>query len=189
MRATYRHRDQDLGPVVNRALVTTMERFGMWNGGIRAMPSEALKGLRVLDLSRILAAPFASQLLADLGAEVIKVEHPIAGDDARHYGPPFLKDGDGDFTEDSAFFLSCNRNKRSITIDHSKPEGAALIRALAMRSDVLIENFRTGVLAKYGLDYASLRAIKPDLVYCSVTGFGQDGPYAQRPGYDGVFQA
>lgn len=155
------------------------------------MPSAALNGVRVLDLSRILAAPFASQLLADLGADVIKVERPGRGDDSRHYGPPFLTcsgDSDGE-REDAAFFLSCNRNKRSITIDHSKPEGAALIRALASKSDIVIENFRTGVLAKYGLDYAGLRAVRPDLIYCSITGFGQDGPYAHRPGYDGVFQA
>lgn len=153
------------------------------------MTLQALEGIRVLDLSRILAAPFASQLLGDLGADVIKVERPGAGDDARQYGPPFLDDQDGNATTDAAFYLSCNRNKRAITIDHSKPEGAAIIRELVAKSDVLIENFRTGVLAKYDLDYESLRAINPGLVYCSVTGFGQDGPYARRPGYDGVFQA
>lgn len=153
------------------------------------MPSEALNGVRILDLSRILAAPFCSQLLADLGAEVIKVERPGEGDDARTYGPPFLNDAEGQPTRDAGFYLSCNRNKRSITVDHSKPEGAAVIRALAAKSDVLIENFRTGVLAKYGLDYDSLKAENPGLVYCSITGFGQDGPYAARPGYDGVFQA
>ena len=153
------------------------------------MVSQALQGIRILDLSRILAAPFCTQLLADLGAEVIKVERPGEGDDARRYGPPFLPDRDGQPTNDAAFYLSCNRNKRSITIDHSKPEGQALIRQLAAGSDVLIENFRTGVLAKYGLDHESLRSVHPGLVYCSVTGFGQDGPYAARPGYDGVFQA
>ena len=153
------------------------------------MSSAALSGLRIIDLSRILAAPFATQLLADLGADVIKIERPGAGDDARQYGPPFLEDSDGNLLEDAGFYLSCNRNKRSVTIDYSKPEGAEMIRALALNSDVFIENFRTGVLVKYGLDYASLAAINPRLVYCSVTGYGQDGPYANRPGYDGVFQA
>ncbi|GAA4768706.1 CaiB/BaiF CoA transferase family protein [Novosphingobium ginsenosidimutans] len=153
------------------------------------MPSEALQGVRVLDLSRILAAPYCAQLLADLGAEVIKVERPGAGDDSRSYGPPFLKDEDGEDTRDAGFYLSCNRNKRGITVDHAKPEGAALLRELAAKCDVVIENFRTGVLAKYGLDFDSLKSINPRLVYCSITGFGQDGPYAARPGYDGVFQA
>ncbi|MGV0050610.1 CaiB/BaiF CoA transferase family protein [Mycobacterium colombiense] len=145
-----------------------------------------LAGIRVLDLSRILAAPLTSQLLGDMGAEVIKVERPGTGDDARQYGPPFF--GDPDDLQ-SGFYLSANRNKRSITIDHSRPEGATLIAELADKSDVLIENFRSGVLAKYGLDHRSLRVRNPRLVYCSVTGFGQDGPYAQRAGYDGVFQA
>jgi crotonobetainyl-CoA:carnitine CoA-transferase CaiB-like acyl-CoA transferase len=145
-----------------------------------------LAGIRVVDLSRILAAPLTSQLLGDMGADVIKVERPGAGDDARQYGPPFFGDP-GDLQ--SGFYLSANRNKRSITIDHSRPEGAALIAELAEQSDVLIENYRSGVLAKYGLDHQSLRGLNPRLVYCSVTGFGQDGPYAQRAGYDGVFQA
>ncbi len=153
------------------------------------MAGGALEGVRVLDLSRILAAPFASQLLGDLGAEVTKVERPGAGDDSRSYGPPFMADCAGQATEDAAFYLSCNRNKRSIAVDHSTPAGARIIRELAARSDVLIENFRPGVLARYGLDYASLVAINPRLVFCSITGFGQDGPYAHRPGYDGVFQA
>ncbi|MCK0517370.1 CaiB/BaiF CoA-transferase family protein [Williamsia sp. DF01-3] len=147
--------------------------------------SGPLNGIRVLDLSRILAAPFATQLLGDLGAEVIKVERPLVGDDARQYGPPFLDD----HPAESGFYLSCNRNKRSITIDHSLPEGAELIHELADTSDVIIENYRAGVLEKYGLDYASLHATNPHLIYCSVTGFGQDGPYAMRAGYDGVFQA
>ncbi|MGZ8809107.1 MAG: CaiB/BaiF CoA transferase family protein [Mycobacterium sp.] len=142
-----------------------------------------LEGLRVLDLSRILAAPFATQLLGDLGADVIKVERPQVGDDARQYGPPFLEDAE------SGFYLSANRNKRSITIDHSSPSGADLIRELAAVSDVLVENYRAGVLDKYGLGYRALQVINPRLVYCSVTGFGQDGPYAARAGYDGVFQA
>ncbi|WP_069767235.1 CaiB/BaiF CoA-transferase family protein [Streptomyces sp. LUP30] len=153
------------------------------------MPSTALAGIRVLDLSRILAAPLATQMLADLGAEVIKVERPGSGDDSRTYGPPFAPGPGGERTDTAAFYLSCNRNKRSVTVNHASPEGQELIRALAARSDVLVENFRTGTLAKYGLDHKSLRAIDPRLVYLSVTGFGQTGPYADRPGYDGIFQA
>lgn len=148
--------------------------------------SGPLTGIRILDLSRILAAPFATQLLGDLGAEVIKVERPGVGDDARQYGPPYLGDPDD---QNSAFYLSVNRNKHSITVDHSLPEGADLIRRLAQECDVVVENFRTGVLAKYGLDHASLLELNPGLIYCSVTGFGQDGPYAMRAGYDGIFQA
>jgi len=143
----------------------------------------------VLDLSRILAAPLAAQMLGDLGAEVVKVERPGSGDDSRSYGPPFLYDAEGHPSSEAGFYLSANRNKRSITIDHSIPEGAELVRALACRSDVLIENFRPGVLAKYGLGYDALHKLHPGLVYCSITGYGQDGPYADRPGYDGVFQA
>ncbi|MFI7530303.1 CaiB/BaiF CoA transferase family protein [Nocardia salmonicida] len=153
------------------------------------MSTASLSGIRVLDLSRILAGPFTTQLLGDLGADVIKVERPGAGDDARTYGPPYLHDSEGADTAEAGFYLSCNRNKRSITIDHSTPEGAQLIRDLAASSDVLVENFRVGVLDKYGLDQRSLRALDARLVYCSITGFGQDGPYADRPGYDGVFQA
>jgi crotonobetainyl-CoA:carnitine CoA-transferase CaiB-like acyl-CoA transferase len=144
-----------------------------------------LDGLRVLDLSRILAAPFATQLLGDLGADVIKVERPRTGDDARQYGPPFLEAAD----TESGFYLSANRNKRSVTIDHASQAGADLIRELAAVSDVLVENYRAGVLDKYGLGYQALQSLNPRLVYCSVTGFGQDGPYADRAGYDGVFQA
>ncbi|MFI8073570.1 CaiB/BaiF CoA transferase family protein [Streptomyces sp. NPDC086033] len=153
------------------------------------MPSTALAGIRVLDLSRILAAPLATQMLADLGAEVIKVERPGSGDDSRTYGPPFAPGPDGDRTDTAAFYLAANRNKRSVTVNHAATEGQQLIRALAARSDVLVENFRTGTLAKYGLDHESLRALNPRLVYLSVTGFGQTGPYADRPGYDGIFQA
>ncbi|QGZ96180.1 CaiB/BaiF CoA transferase family protein [Terricaulis silvestris] len=153
------------------------------------MPSAALSGVRVLDLSRVLAAPLAAQMLGDLGAEVIKVERPGAGDEARDYGPPFLKDRDGEPTRDAAFYLSANRNKKSITVDLAKPEGQEIIRALARKSDVVLENFKTGTLAKYGLDYQSLKQVNPRLIYCSVTGFGQTGPLAQKPGYDGVFQA
>jgi crotonobetainyl-CoA:carnitine CoA-transferase CaiB-like acyl-CoA transferase len=148
-----------------------------------------LSGVRVLDLSRILAAPLTSQLLGDLGADVIKVERPGIGDDSRSYGPPFLHDSDGGPSNDAGFYLSCNRNKRSITIDHSTPAGADLLRELAQRSDVLLENFRCGVLKRYGLDYETLHKLNPSLIYCSITGYGQDGPYADRPGYDGVFQA
>ncbi|MFI1486742.1 CaiB/BaiF CoA transferase family protein [Streptomyces sp. NPDC020747] len=153
------------------------------------MPSTALAGVRVLDLSRILAAPLATQLLADLGAEVIKVERPGTGDDSRTYGPPFAAGPEGDRTDTAAFYLSCNRNKRSVTVNHATAEGQELIRALAARSDVVVENFRAGTLAKYGLDHESLRELNPRLVYLSVTGFGQTGPYAARPGYDGIFQA
>ncbi|MFI7167211.1 CaiB/BaiF CoA transferase family protein [Rhodococcus erythropolis] len=151
--------------------------------------SGPLTGIRVLDVSRILAAPFATQMLGDLGADVIKVERPGVGDDSRQYGPPFLTDHTGSPSDESGFYLSCNRNKRSVTVDHSTAEGAEIIRDLARESDVFIENFRSGVLKKYGLDYVGLREVNPRIVYCSITGFGQDGPYAQRPGYDGVFQA
>ncbi|WP_033318322.1 CaiB/BaiF CoA transferase family protein [Streptomyces yerevanensis] len=153
------------------------------------MPSTALAGIRVLDLSRILAAPLATQTLADLGAEVIKIERPGVGDDSRTYGPPFLTDRGGEPTDTAAFFLACNRNKKSVTVNHATAEGQELIRSLAACSDVVVENFRAGTLAKYGLDQESLRALNPRLVYLSVTGFGQTGPYASRPGYDGIFQA
>jgi crotonobetainyl-CoA:carnitine CoA-transferase CaiB-like acyl-CoA transferase len=145
--------------------------------------------VRVLDLSRVLAAPLAAQMLGDLGAEVIKVERPGTGDEARDYGPPFLKDRDGAPTRDAAFYLSANRNKKSITVDLANREGQDIIRALAQRADIVIENFKTGTLRKYGLDYESLRALNPRLIYCSITGFGQTGPLAEKPGYDGVFQA
>ena len=148
-----------------------------------------LDGLQVLDLSRILAAPFAAQMLGDLGADVIKVERPGAGDDSRSYGPAFLNDPTGAGPRQSAFYLSTNRNKRSITIDLSKPAGQALVRKLAEQSDVLLENYRVGTLKKYGLDYDTLAALNPRLVYCSVTAYGQSGPYKARPGYDGIFQA
>ncbi|CAB3696460.1 CaiB/BaiF CoA transferase family protein [Achromobacter pestifer] len=148
----------------------------------------ALDGIRVLDLSRILAGPWCTQNLADLGADVIKIERPHVGDDTRAWGPPYLKDGDGQDTNESAYYLSANRNKRSVEADMAAPEGAALIRELAAASDILVENFKVGGLAKYGLDYDSLKAINPRLIYCSVTGFGQDGPFAQRPGYDFMIQ-
>ncbi|HEL7888361.1 CaiB/BaiF CoA transferase family protein [Stenotrophomonas maltophilia] len=148
-----------------------------------------LEGIRVLDLSRILAGPWATQVLADFGADVIKVERPGVGDDTRGWGPPYLKDADGDDTAESAYYLCANRGKRSVAIDFTRPEGQALIRALAAQCQVLVENYKVGGLEKYGLDYASLRAVNPALVYCSITGYGQDGPYAQRAGYDAAIQA
>ena len=148
----------------------------------------ALSHIRVLDLSRVLAGPWCAQNLADLGADVIKVERPGAGDDTRHWGPPFAKDEKGNETAETAYFICINRNKRSITVDISKPEGQDIIRQLAAESDVIIENYKVGDLAKYGLDYESLKKIKPNLIYCSITGFGQNGPYAHRPGYDFIIQ-
>jgi crotonobetainyl-CoA:carnitine CoA-transferase CaiB-like acyl-CoA transferase len=143
--------------------------------------------LRVLDLSRVLAGPWASQMLGDLGAEVIKIEHPARGDDTRGWGPPYACDAEGKAVE-SAYFLSANRNKKSVALDIASPEGQAQVRALAAQSDVLIENFKVGGLRKFGLDYESLAPLNPRLVYCSITGFGQTGPYAQRPGYDFMIQ-
>ncbi|AXM97203.1 CaiB/BaiF CoA transferase family protein [Pseudomonas plecoglossicida] len=148
----------------------------------------ALSHLRVLDLSRVLAGPWSGQILADLGADVIKVERPGSGDDTRSWGPPFLKDGRGENTSEAAYYLSANRNKRSVTIDFTQPEGQRLVRELAARSDIVIENFKVGGLAAYGLDYQSLKALNPKLVYCSITGFGQTGPYAKRAGYDFMIQ-
>ncbi|MEZ2410702.1 CaiB/BaiF CoA transferase family protein [Bosea sp. RCC_152_1] len=150
-------------------------------------PRGALAHLRVLDLSRVLAGPWAGQVLGDLGAEVIKVEAPERGDDTRLWGPPFLHEADGT-PESAAYFSACNRNKRSITIDFSRPEGADLVRKLAAGCDIVIENFKVGGLGKYGLDYESLSKINPRLIYCSVTGFGQTGPYAHRAGYDFLVQ-
>ena len=149
----------------------------------------ALAHLKVLDLSRVLAGPWCTQMLADLGADVVKVERPGVGDDTRHWGPPFLKDAQGKDTQHAAYFTCTNRNKRSITIDMAMPEGQALIKQLAAQSDILVENFKVGGLAHYGLDYDSIKAINPKLIYCSVTGFGQDGPYAERAGYDLMIQA
>ncbi|WP_411564100.1 CaiB/BaiF CoA transferase family protein [Pseudomonas shirazensis] len=148
----------------------------------------ALSHLRVLDLSRVLAGPWSGQILADLGADVIKVERPGAGDDTRAWGPPFLKDAYGENTSEAAYYLSANRNKRSVTIDFTQPEGQRLVRELAARSDIVIENFKVGGLAAYGLDYTSLKAVNPRLIYCSITGFGQTGPYAKRAGYDFMIQ-
>ncbi|MCY1403800.1 Acetyl-CoA:oxalate CoA-transferase [compost metagenome] len=150
--------------------------------------SGALSHIRVLDLSRVLAGPWAGQILADLGAEVLKVERPGAGDDTRHWGPPFLRDAQGENTAEAAYYLSANRNKKSLTVDFTREEGQRIIRELALQSDILLENFKVGGLAAYGLDYASLKEINPRLIYCSITGFGQDGPYAQRAGYDFMIQ-
>ena len=147
----------------------------------------ALAGLKVLDLSRILAGPYATQLFADLGADVVKVENPDGGDDTRRWGPPFTSKADGS-RGDAAYFSACNRNKRSITVDFASKAGADLLRGLAKTADIIVENFRPGGLQKYGLDYASIAAINPGIIYCSITGFGQTGPYANRPGYDFLIQ-
>jgi len=148
----------------------------------------SLDGIRILDLSRVLAGPWCTQTLADLGADVIKIERPGAGDDTRSWGPPFLKDAQGNDTPEAAYYLGTNRNKRSLSCDISKPEGQALIRELVTHCDVFIENFKVGDMARYGLDYPSLQVLNPRLVYCSVTGFGQTGPYADRAGYDYAIQ-
>lgn len=150
--------------------------------------SGALSHIRVLDLSRVLAGPWAGQILGDLGAEVIKIERPRTGDDTRHWGPPYLKDAQGENTSEAAYYLSANRNKQSLTLDFTQPEGQQIIRELVAQCDVLLENFKVGGLAAYGLDYESLKAINPRLIYCSITGFGSDGPYAQRAGYDFMIQ-
>ena len=148
----------------------------------------SLQGIRVLDLSRVLAGPWCTQTLADLGADVIKIERTGSGDDTRTWGPPFLQDDDGAETHEAAYYLGANRNKRSVTCDIAQPAGQALIRELVMHCDVFVENFKVGDMARYGLDYASLKSLNPRLVYCSVTGFGQNGPYAERAGYDYAIQ-
>ncbi|MCP1572952.1 MULTISPECIES: CaiB/BaiF CoA transferase family protein [Herbaspirillum] len=152
------------------------------------MATNPLSQIRVIDMSRVLAGPWAAQMLGDLGAEVIKVERPGKGDDSRQFGPPFLQDREGRDTRESSFYISTNRNKKSITCDIAKPEGQALIRSLVAHCDILVENYKVGDLKRYGLDYESLRAVNPALIYCSVTGFGQTGPYSPRPGYDSIFQ-
>jgi crotonobetainyl-CoA:carnitine CoA-transferase CaiB-like acyl-CoA transferase len=144
----------------------------------------ALQGIRVFDMTRILAGPFCTQILGDLGADVIKVEHPEIGDVTRSWGPPFEKDAQGNDTTESAYYLSCNRNKRSLALDFTKPEGLEIAHSLIKNSDVFVENFKQGFLKRYGLDYEAVKKIKPDIIYCSITGFGQEGPYAERPGYD-----
>lgn len=148
-----------------------------------------LAGIRVLDMSRILAGPWAGQTLADLGATVIKIERPGLGDDTRRWGPPYLADSNGDATAEAAYYLACNRGKQSLTVDITQPEGQEIIRKLALESDVVLENYKVGGLKKYRLDAPSLRALNPKLIYCSITGFGQTGPYAHRAGYDFLIQA
>ncbi len=151
--------------------------------------TKALEHLRVLDLTRVLAGPWCTQLLADLGADVIKIERPGGGDDTRAWGPPYLKDAQGRDTSEAAYYLAANRGKRSVTVDISRPEGQQLLRALTAKSDVVVENYKVGQLAKYGLDHPSLATVNPRLIYCSITGFGQSGPYADRAGYDFIIQA
>ena len=155
----------------------------------RSSSAGALAGIKVLDLSRVLAGPWCTQVLADLGADVVKVERPGLGDDTRQWGPPFLKDAEGNDTTQASYFTACNRNKRSVTIDMAAPEGQQLIKQMALQADIVVENFKVGGLKQYGLDHESLRALNPRLIYCSVTGFGQDGPYAERAGYDLMVQA
>jgi formyl-CoA transferase len=154
-----------------------------------ATRTDALGHLRVLDLTRVLAGPWCTQLLADLGADVIKVERPGTGDDTRAWGPPYLKDAQGADTSEAAYYLAANRGKRSVTVDLAHPEGQRVVRRLAERADVVVENYKVGQIVRYGLDYASLAAINPRLIYCSITGFGQDGPHAERAGYDFIIQA
>jgi len=148
----------------------------------------ALSGVTVVDLTRVLAGPYCTQLLGDLGADVIKIERPGLGDDTRRFAPPYLRDADGEPTTESAYFMSANRNKRSVVVDLTKPEGQQLVRRLIAKADVVVENFKTGNLAKYGLSYEDLKNQHPALVYCSITGFGQTGPYSNRPGYDFLVQ-
>jgi formyl-CoA transferase len=148
----------------------------------------ALSHIRVLDLTRVLAGPWCTQTLADLGADVIKIERPGAGDDTRHWGPPYAQDSDGQDTTEAAYYLAVNRNKRSVTLDIASAQGQAILRQLVPLCDVLVENFKVGDMTRYGLDYDSLRVLNPRLVYCSITGFGQTGPYAPRPGYDFIVQ-
>lgn len=150
--------------------------------------SKSLAGLRIIDLGRIVSAPWCAQTLGDLGADVIKVERPGRGDDLRSYGPSFGRDAEGRQTPESGHYICSNRNKRSVTVDISKREGQEIIRRLAAGSDVILENYKVGDLARYHLDYESLRRVNPDLIYCSITGFGQSGPYARQPGYDAAFQ-
>ncbi|MDP9931885.1 CaiB/BaiF CoA transferase family protein [Variovorax paradoxus] len=149
----------------------------------------ALDGIKVLDLSRVLAGPWCTQILADLGADVIKIERPGVGDDTRTWGPPFIKDANGNDTDQASYFTACNRNKRSVTVDMATADGQALLKQMAAQADIVVENFKTGGLKQYGLDQQSLRAANPRLIYCSVTGFGHDGPYAERAGYDLMIQA
>jgi len=153
------------------------------------MPALPLSGIKILDLTRILAGPLSAQMLGDLGAEVIKIERPGTGDDARAFGPPYLQDPEGRENNNNSFYLCANRNKKSVTVNIAKPEGQEIIRALAKDVDVFMENYKVGDLKRYGLGYDEIRKINPGIIYCSVTGFGQTGPYAARAGYDAIFQA
>jgi crotonobetainyl-CoA:carnitine CoA-transferase CaiB-like acyl-CoA transferase len=155
----------------------------------RFMSALPLSGIKILDLTRVLAGPLSAQMLGDLGADVIKIERPGTGDDARAFGPPYLVDPEGKENNNNSFYLCANRNKKSVTVNIAKPEGQAIIRELAKSVDVFMENYKVGDLKRYGLDYESIRAINPGIIYCSVTGFGQTGPYAPRAGYDAIFQA
>jgi crotonobetainyl-CoA:carnitine CoA-transferase CaiB-like acyl-CoA transferase len=153
------------------------------------MSAAPLSGIKVLDLTRVLAGPLSTQMLGDLGADVIKIERPGTGDDARAFGPPYLADAVGKQTNNNAFYLCANRNKRSVTVNIATPEGQRIVRELAKECDVVVENYKVGDLKRYGLDYDSIRSLNPSVVYCSVTGFGQTGPYSERAGYDAIFQA
>lgn len=153
------------------------------------MSALPLSGIKILDLTRVLAGPLSAQMLGDLGAEVIKIERPGTGDDARAFGPPYLTDPDGKANNNNSFYLCANRNKKSVTVNIAKPEGQAIIRELAKDVDVFMENYKVGDLKRYGLDYETIKAINPGIIYCSVTGFGQTGPYAPRAGYDAILQA
>ncbi|WP_316164534.1 MULTISPECIES: CaiB/BaiF CoA-transferase family protein [unclassified Bradyrhizobium] len=153
------------------------------------MSALPLSGIKILDLTRVLAGPLSAQMLADLGAEVIKIERPGTGDDARAFGPPYLRDPDGKANNNNSFYICANRNKKSVTVNIASPEGQEIIRALARDCDVFMENYKVGDLKRYGLDYEAIRAVNPEVIYCSVTGFGQTGPYAPRAGYDAIFQA
>ncbi len=152
------------------------------------MPALPLSGIKVIDMTRVLAGPIAGQMLGDLGAEVIKIERPGTGDDSRAFGPPYLNDPEGG-RHDNSFYLCANRNKKSVTVNVAKPEGQEIVRELVKTADVLLENYKVGDLKRYGLDYDAIKAINPRIVYCSVTGFGQTGPYATRAGYDAILQA
>jgi crotonobetainyl-CoA:carnitine CoA-transferase CaiB-like acyl-CoA transferase len=164
-----------------RAKIQFPEEFDM-----SALP---LSGIKILDLTRVLAGPLSAQMLGDLGAEVIKIERPGTGDDARAFGPPYLTDPEGKANNNNSFYLCANRNKKSVTVNIAKPEGQAIIRELAKDVDVFMENYKVGDLKRYGLDYETIKAINPGIIYCSVTGFGQTGPYAPRAGYDAILQA
>jgi crotonobetainyl-CoA:carnitine CoA-transferase CaiB-like acyl-CoA transferase len=157
--------------------------------GGKFMSALPLSGIRILDLTRVLAGPLSAQMLGDLGAEVIKIERPGTGDDARAFGPPYLVDPEGQENNNNSFYLCANRNKKSVTVNIARPEGQEIIRELARTCDVFMENYKVGDLKRYGLDYESIRTVNPGIIYCSVTGFGQTGPYAPRAGYDAIFQA